>query len=289
MIIVTGANGTLGRGVVERLLDRVPAREVGVCVRDPQAARPLADRGVRVRRGDFTDPGSLAHAFEGADRVLVVSVDATGPTAIGMHRTAIHAARDAGAARIVYTGHMGARPGSPFAPMPDHAAAEEDLRSSGVPFTSLRNGFYASSALMLLQSALATGELAVPDDGPVAWTAHADLAEAAAIALTDDAPAGGVLDGPTPPLTASDALDTAEVAALASDVTGRRIRRVVVPPDDYRAGLIAHGAPEHVADILVGMFAAAAKGDFATVDPTLAGLIGRAPRTLRATLATAVG
>jgi uncharacterized protein YbjT (DUF2867 family) len=287
MIIVTGANGKLGRGVVESLLNRFPAHDVGVCVRDPHVARPLADRGVRVRRGDFTDPGSLAHAFEGADRVLVVSVDTTGPDAVAMHRTAIRAARDAGAARIVYTSHAGARPSSAFAPMSDHAAAEEDLRGSGVPFTSLRNGFYASTAVMLLQSALATGELAVPEDGPVAWTTHSDLAEAAAVALHDDVPHGGVLDGPTPALTACEALDMAEVAALASYVTGRTIRHVVVPPDDYRARLIAHGAPEHAAELLVGMFAAAREGDFATMGPTLADLLGRAPRTLRDALASA--
>jgi len=57
-----------------------------------------------------------------------------------------------------------------------------------VPFTSLRNGFYASSVVMQLSR-----ELAVPEDGPIAWTAHADLAEVAALVLT-----GGDLDGLTP-------------------------------------------------------------------------------------------
>ncbi|MGV9899573.1 NmrA family NAD(P)-binding protein, partial [Streptomyces tendae] len=67
MIIVTGATGQLGRRIVEHLLTRVPAEQVGVSVRDPGSprARTFADRGVRVRRGDFADAGSLAHAFEG--------------------------------------------------------------------------------------------------------------------------------------------------------------------------------------------------------------------------------
>lgn len=156
--------------------------------------------------------------------------------------------------------------------MPDHAATEEALEHSGVPFTSLRNGFYATSALMLLEFALRTGELAVPQDGPVSWTAHDDLAEAAAIALTTD-----VLDGFTPPLTGAEAIDMTGVAAIASELTGRPVRRVVVPDDDYRAGLLAHGVPEAAA----GMFKACRQGEFAAVDPALARLIGRPPASLR--------
>ena len=64
MIIVTGANGQLGRAFAERLLERVPTAQIGVSVRDPEKARDLDERGVRVRRGDFDDAASLAHAFE---------------------------------------------------------------------------------------------------------------------------------------------------------------------------------------------------------------------------------
>ncbi len=270
MIIVTGANGQLGRMVAERLLKHVPAGEIGVSVRDVEAARDLRAQGVRVRRGDFDDPETLPHAFEGASQVLIVSTGTTGETAVQGHRTAIDAAAAAGAKRILYTSHMGANPSSPFHPMPDHAATEEALRRSGVPFTSLRNGFYASSALELVRSALETGVLAVPEDGPVAWTAHADLADAAVLALTDEA-----LDGLSPALTGPEVIDMAGIAEILTRVTGRPIRRVVVSDDDYRAQLVAHGAPESAADLLVGLFAASRRGDFAPVDPTLADVLGR--------------
>ncbi|MGN9786450.1 SDR family oxidoreductase [Nonomuraea sp. ZG12] len=283
MIIVSGANGKLGRAVVERLLDRVTPEHIGVCVRDPERARELAERGVRVRRGDFADAVGLEHAFEAASRVLIVSVDALGEEALRLHRTAIDMAGKAGAERIVYTSHMGSNLASLFAPMPDHAATEAELERSGVRFTSLRNGFYAATVLMLLSTALHTGELAVPQDGPVSWTSHGDLAEAAAIALTED-----VLDGVTPALTGAEAIDMTGLAALASELTGRSIRRVVVPDDDYRAGLVAHGAPEAVADMLVGMFAASRRGEFAQVAPDLARLIGRSPESLREVLRPAI-
>jgi NAD(P)H dehydrogenase (quinone) len=269
MIVVTGATGQLGGAVVERLLARQPAEEIGVSVRDPAEANALADRGVRVRRGDYDDTASLAHAFEGAEQLLLVSAAATGEAALRQHRTAIDAARAAGVHRIVYTSHMGANPASPFAPMPDHAATEALLEASGLAFTALRNGFYTSSGRMLLGQALETGELAAPADGPVSWTAHDDLAEAAAIVLTDE----GRFEGPTPPLTGSAALD---LAALAEEVLGRPIRRTVLTDAQY-----AESLPAPAAAMLLGLFAASRAGEFAAVDPTLGELLGRPPLTVR--------
>ena len=273
MIVVTGATGQLGSAVVERLLARQPADAIGVSVRDPAKARALADRGVRVRRGDYDDAASLADAFAGAEQLLLVSAAATGERALRQHRTAIDAARAAGVRRIVYTSHMGANPASPFAPMPDHAATEALLAASGLAFTALRNGFYTASGRMLLGQALETGELAAPADGPVSWTAHDDLAEAAAVVLTEE----GRFEGPTPPLTGSAALD---LAGLAAEALGRPIRRTVLTDAQYREAL-----PEPVAEMLLGLFAASRAGEFAAVDPTLGELLGRPPLTVRAVLA----
>jgi uncharacterized protein YbjT (DUF2867 family) len=280
MIIITGATGQLGRGIVERLLAILPAGQLGVSVRDPGKAADLAARGVRVRRGDFAEPSSLAAAFEGASQVLIVS----GPADPAPHRAAIEAARDAGAAHILYTSHMGASPDSLFAATASHAATERHLAESGVRFTALRNGFYATTILWTLMPALETGELVLPEDGPVSWTAHADLADAAVIALTTDRR----LEGITPALTGPEALDYTAVAAVASELTGREIKRVTVPDDEWKAGFIARGMPAAAADFTLGIFAGSRRGEFAAVDPALGRLLGRAPRTVRDVLAAAL-
>ena len=145
MIVITGATGQLGSLIVASLLERVPAQDVGVSVRDPSRAADLAERGIRVRRGDFGEPDSLADAFEGAGQVLIVSANETGGKLVAAHRAAIDAARTAGAKRILYTSHQGAAADSMFAPMPDHAATEAYLAAAGTPFTALRNGFYATT------------------------------------------------------------------------------------------------------------------------------------------------
>ena len=283
MIIVTGANGKLGRAVVERLLDRIPAERIGVSVRDPEKAQDLGQRGVRVRRGDFGDAASLGDAFEGASRVLIVSVDRLGEEAVRQHQAAISAARAAGAGRIFYTSHAGADPIGAFPPGRDHAATEVALRESGVAFTSLRNGFYAQTAAFLVGAALGTGELRAPLDGPINYTAIPDLAEATAIALADEG-----LDDTILTLTGAEAVDAAGLAAMASALAGRPIRRVIVSDDEYRAGLVAHGVPEPQAAMFLTLFVAARQGAFTRVDPTLARLIGRPPTPVRDALKEAI-
>ncbi|MEV0208513.1 SDR family oxidoreductase [Streptomyces sp. NPDC050788] len=285
MIIVTGATGKLGRRTVERLLDRIPADRVGVSVRDPRKAQDLADRGVRVRQGCFDDPDSLVHAFEGAEQLLLVSLDRTGGECVTGHRTAIDAAVKAGVRRILYTSQMGAAHDSRFQPCRDHAETEDMLRATGLPWTALRNGFYAASALQFLESARQTGEITLPADGPVAWTGHDDLAEATAAILTDE----GRFEGPTPPLTGPAALDFDTVAEIATRATGRPFTRTVVPDDAFREQAVAHGALAPIADLLLSIFAAARNGEFSVVDPTLAELIGRKPAGFESLLERAWG
>jgi NAD(P)H dehydrogenase (quinone) len=280
VIIITGATGRLGSQIVDQLLERVPADRVGVSVRDTGRAADLVARGVRVRRGDFTDPESLADAFESATQVLVVSTNETGGTAVAQHAAAIDAARAAGAERILYTSHQAAGADSVFAPMPDHAATERYLAGTGTPFTALRNGFYAGTVPLLLGRALETGELVAPADGPVSWTTHTDLAEAAAIILTDE----GRFDGATPPLTAPDALDLKDIAGVLTEVTGRTIHRIVADDDEWTADLIGRGVPAGQAHMLLGMFRASRRGEFATTGSTLETLLGRAATPVRSIL-----
>jgi len=282
MIVVTGATGRLGRRVVQALLEIVPARDIAISVRDPAKAADLAAQGVRVRRGDFAEPASLGDAFAGATRLLLVSSNAaaSGGDPIAQHRDAIDAARAAGVRRIVYTSHMGASATSAFPPMRDHARTEAMLADCGIAWTALRNGFYASTVPQLIGDAAAQGAIEAPADGPVAWTAHADLATAAARVLV----AGGH-HGPTPPLTATDALNLDAVAGIVSDLTGKPVERRLVSDDVQASRLAAAGLPPAAVEITMGIYRAARAGEFAQTHPLLAELIGRPPVTLRDVLA----
>jgi len=276
MIVITGATGALNGATVDHLLDRVPAREIAVAVRDVTKAQRFGERGVQIRRADYADPASLPAAFTGADQLLLVSSSDPGADHVSLHRSAIDAATAARVGRILYTSHQGAALDSPFSPARGHAATEQLLAQSGIAWTSLRNGFYTHSLAWLAGPWQETGLITVPADGPVSWTAREDLAEAAALILASD----GDYDGPTT-LTAAAAPTFSEIAGIASELTGRKIECVVVDSEEWLADRVTAGQPEFVARFTLGMYEAAHEGFFAGIDPLLGALLHREPRSVR--------
>ena len=280
MIVVTGATGALNGATVDHLLALVPPEEVVVAVRDPARAARFADAGVAVRRADYADPASLPAAFAGADQLLLVSSSDPHADAVALHRTAIDAAVAAGVGRILYTSHQGAALGTPFGPGRDHARTEDLLAASGIPWTSLRNGFYAHSLGWLVGPWRETGVISVPVDGPVSWTAREDEAEAAAVIIASD----GAYEGLTT-LTANAAPTFTDVAEIASAVVGQTVRSEVLGVEPWVAAQVAGGRPEGMARFALGMFEAAHEGFFAGTDPLLTTVLGREPRTVHDELA----
>ena len=270
MIVVSGATGRLGGAVLAELLKHLPAEEVGASTTRPDELTRFSEAGVRVRRGDFDDPVSLAHSFDGADRLLLVSAPRHGEAAIAAHRVAIDAARDAGVGRLFYTSHVGADALSPFPPAVTHAATEVMLRESGIAFTALRNGFYADTPLRLVRGAAESGVLRVPADAPVSWTMHRDLAPGIAALLMDAA-----VDIPAINLTAGQAMDMAELAEAGRRILGRAIRHEQITDEDFTADLVANGAPAIAVTMTLGIFLASRQRHLGIVDPALTKLLGR--------------
>jgi uncharacterized protein YbjT (DUF2867 family) len=277
-IVVTGANGGLGSEVVRQLLSLAPASNIGVSVRDPDRARSFAERGVRVRFGDFDHPASLDAAFAGAQRVLVISTLADNDTRFAQQRNAIDAARRVGGQHVYYTS-IPQRRGSPFAATPGHVETEAYLAECGVAHTIVRNGNYMENLPMFLGPAPATGDLALPPDGPVAWVSRADLAEGIARLML-----GGGHAGESLLLTGPEALDFEAIAAIASNILGRRITRRVIDGPAWAQAMIARGAPAPVARLLQTGWISRAAGELAQVDPTLGEIVGRPLRTVREVL-----
>lgn len=175
-VIVTAANGRLGSAVVEQLVQVSPASLLAVSVRDPRAVQRWAELGVDIRHGDFDLPETLTPAFEGAERLLIISTSSPNDVRVRQHRNAIEAARRAGVRRLYYTSIV-QREGSPFTPAEGHAQTEADLMQSGLAATILRNGQYMENLSLFLHLGLDGHRIALPADGPTAWVALRDLAE----------------------------------------------------------------------------------------------------------------
>ncbi|WP_018682632.1 SDR family oxidoreductase [Actinokineospora enzanensis] len=281
-ILVTGATGHLGGLITRRLLDRVPATDLAVSVRDTTKAADLATLGVDVRQGDFTRPDTLR--FTGVDTLLLVSADGPDELRKAAQRDAVDAAVKAGVQRLIYTSVSDAAT-SPLSLAKVHAATEAHIRDTGIPFTFLRNGMYHENYTASLSGALDRGSLVTSTGtGAIASVSREDLAEAAAIVATTPGH-----DGATYELTGPRAWTFDELASLASSVTGKPLPHVSVTDAELRAALVAAGLPDFVADLLTDINANIRTGTLSQVRPDLATLLDRAPtpieHTVRAALA----
>src|SRR5438067_166464 len=103
-LFVTGATGQFGGLVILDLLRTVPAAQVVAGVRDAgsEGARKLAGLGVELRTADYAKPDTLAIAFEGIERLLLISSSELGRR-VAQHQNVIAAAKAAGVRLIAYT------------------------------------------------------------------------------------------------------------------------------------------------------------------------------------------
>ncbi|MCP1438579.1 NAD(P)H dehydrogenase (quinone) [Erwinia persicina] len=270
MIAVTGATGQLGRLVIDALLKRTSAEELVAVVRSPAKAADLAALGVQVRQGDYNQPQTLADAFRGVDKVLLISSSEVGQRE-AQHKAAIEAAKAAGVKLLAYTSLLHAD-SSPMGLADEHRATEQALIASGVPYVILRNGWYSENYAASIAPALTHGVfIGAADEGKIASATRQDYAEAAAAVLTSDAPVDKVYE-----LAGDEAYTLTQFAAEIAQASGKAVRYQNLPQDDFAAALKAAGLPDGLAEMLADSDANAAKGALYDDSHTLSRLIGRA-------------
>ena len=277
-LLVTGGAGHLGRRVLELLL-AANAGKLVTTTRSPEKLSDLAARGVEVRKADFDDPTTLAAAFAGVDRLLLISTDALAYPGqrIAQHKAAIDAAVAAGVKHLLYTSFVRTEPGNPAIVAADHYATEQALAASPLDWTILRNNLYSEVLLMSLPQVVAMGQLiSAGNGGKPAYVTREDCARAAAAALAAQTTGRSTLN-----ITGPEALSDAEIAQLASEVSGRPVQFVSVSVADKRNGLIGAGLPPMVADIMLSFEAATAQGFVGDVSTAVADLTGIAPQGVR--------
>jgi NAD(P)H dehydrogenase (quinone) len=276
-VVVTGASGHLGRLVTEELLERVPASELVLVSRHPDALSDLQARGATVRRADFDEPDSLVPAFSGGDRMLMISTLAVGRR-VPQHRAAIEAASKAGVQHVVYTSFPKPVADHPVGPIAtEHGETEELLHASGLDWTVLRNATYAELQVPPGALAIAGGKLYTnAGEGRLVSVSRRDCARAAAAVMTTDGHAGKTYD-----VTGEEALSQTELAGLLSEVSGRAVELIPVGDKMLSWGLTRNGAPKPIARAIVAFGKAVREGYYDVVDPAVTTLTGAPPRSLR--------
>jgi uncharacterized protein YbjT (DUF2867 family) len=264
MIVVAGATGNVGLALARVLTE---AGEAVTAVSRGVAAAALPD-GVRHHRADLADPESLRPALAGADAMFIML---PGNDVRLDPRSIVDVVVSAGASRIVLLSSqaVGTRPDAEsYAPL---RRIEDVIERSGLEWTHLRPGAFASNALAWAPSARAEHTIAAPfADVALPVVDPQDIAEVAATTLRRPGHGGRtyVLTGPEP-------ISPRQRAHIIGDALGEPLTFVELTREQAREQLAA-AMPEPLIEGTLG-FNGAPTPEEQQVSPDAATVLGRPP------------
>jgi uncharacterized protein YbjT (DUF2867 family) len=260
-ILITGATGNVGSAV----LDNLGTADVGLraLAHDESKARSLRDRGVEAVVGDFLEPETLSPALEGVGTVLLVTP--IHPEQVAQACNVIKAAKESGNdPRIVRLSVHQASHQAPARNSRQHADIEDELASSGLPYTLLRPTTFMQNTLMAARTVASEGRIYQPfKDGRLGMIDARDIGEVAAKVLAEEGHEGKVYT-----LTGPAAISFYDVAQALSEVLGKEVSYVPIPLEKAKEAMLDMGLSEWRADVLIEYAKAHSEGysDFTTKD-----------------------
>lgn len=244
MICVTSASGTVGSEVIRRLeAENIPFRAAFFSQAKAEAAHA---RGVEVAIIDYNRPETLRSAFQGCDRLFLAAPNVSNQTQLELN--AVEAAKAAGVRHIVKLSVLGADDAYSLARV--HRPSEEAIEASGMAWTFLRPNGFMQNAVTFMGPSI-RGEGAFYSATGQAKMSHVDVRDVAAVAVK--ALTASAHEGKIYTLTGPEALTYDEMADELSQVLGREIRHIDLPPEDLKGAMLAGGMSEDIADVLLDL------------------------------------
>ncbi|WP_329398659.1 NAD(P)H-binding protein [Streptomyces melanogenes] len=268
MILVTGATGTVGGEVARLLAADHPLR---ILARRPERVT-VAGPAVDVVAGEYADRDSLDRALKGVRAAFLV----TGSIGERDDVRFVEAARAAGVRHLVKLSALAVTdPAADDLITARQRENETAVRESGLAWTLLRPRAFMTNTLSWARSVREDGVVrALYGDAPNATVDPRDIAEVAALALTEP----GAHEGRAYALSGPAAVTAAEQTALLGAALGRPLRFEELGPERARAALLAR-YPQPVAEALLHSAERQRAGAKAGVSPTVQELTGRPARS----------
>ena len=271
-ILVIGATGNIGRVVVKRLTQQGLA--VRAATRNP--ARYPAQQGVTPIYFDYEKPETFAPALVGIQQLFAIA----GPASTGMDlpfAPFVVQAQRAGVQHLVLVTTMPILRSDGLHVWDE---VEQPVLEAGLPYTFLRpNWFMQAFVDSFMATMVKQGRLCVPAaEERISLIDARDIGAAAATVLTGEEHRNRAYT-----LTGGEALNFAEIAATITQACGYPVQYHHEPLENLGVTDInTAGGTLTALKNLNYLFKTLRQGSFATVDPTVAALIGRPPTTFAA-------
>lgn len=237
MILVTGAAGNVGSEIVRLLVNE--GHPVRVLSRNPEQVSRFP-KSVQFALGDLENPETLKNPLTGIKKAYLLAHAMELPA---VARKFIKVAREVGVKHIIL--NSSAMP--PKTKIGEwHLEAEKELKASGLLWTMLRPGNYASNTSRWAGMIRSQGTVFAPGNNKTVPIDPRDVGAVAAKIL-----GGSGHEGKTYVLTGPEALSPSEQVACVSKAIGKPLKYVEVPLATARANMLRSGMPEKMADAIL--------------------------------------
>jgi uncharacterized protein YbjT (DUF2867 family) len=270
LILVTGATGNTGTGLVPTLLGA--GARVRALVHTADKAEALRKQGAEVVVADLGKPETLDAAVAGVDRIYMCLSNGAEQAKHG--RNLIAAARRAGRPHIVHHSAHGSEKSRIIRHIQEIEAA---LRASGLPWTIIRPTFFMQNLMMAIPTVKSQGALYFPmKQGRMAMTDVRDIVEVAAKLLLEGGHEGEVLT-----LTSPEANTFGELATMLGSELGKPVSYVDVPVSAARESMVGMGMDPWIVDGYMELFEGFADGFGREPSKDVEGLLGHPAHSAR--------
>jgi NAD(P)H dehydrogenase (quinone) len=275
-VLVTGATGKIGSRLVRRLAaqDDIAVR---VFARNAAKAAPLISSGAELAVGTLEDAPAVRAALDGIDTLVLIT--AASPLAAGQASALLAAAKETCVRKIVRISVFKAAVDGPTDITRQHGRTDSEIQASGLTFTILRPPFFMQNlCLMVARTIVSTGKLYFgTGDGKLAMIDLRDIVDCVEHSVVSDA-----YDNQVFTLTGPESISFHDIAGRLTDILGRPVHYVSVPPEAVEQSIRAMGMGEWYAQVMRDFCRAYSEnwGDLTT--DCVARITGRAPRSFDA-------
>jgi len=264
---INGASGKLGAAIVRELEARGAGEQVVAISRSPEGLTVTGE----ARHGDYDQPQTLAAAYAGLDRlVLIPSADLQPGVRSTQIKAAVDAALAAGVSHIFLLSAAGTRQAEVPALGESYWTSEQHLIGNAPAWTIIRMNYYSESMAEEILQSQGQGALVGFGDERVGYVSRDDLAAAVAGAVLGDGHAGAIYNATGPAIVTG-----AERAEIASEVLGKPLAYAVIAPEQLSAGMTQMGLPAHIVSAVVEIKTQFVRGFFDVITSDVERLSGR--------------
>lgn len=276
MILITGATGNLGTSVTDQLLKITDPDKFSALARNAEKASSLKEQGIQVRIADFNDVSTLATAFQGVKKLLLIST--MDMNRLKQHENVVDAAVKSGVEHIIYTGLSikDINTSGVKDLMISHFQTEDYIKQSGLTYTFVRNTMYADAIPQIVGHDVVEGGIFLPGgEGKVPYALRREMGEGIANLLLQDGHENKTYD-----ITGSNSYSYNDIAQELSLILNKSIKYIDADAKTFANILKKSGVPEFAIYLLAGTVYDIKEHQYEIESNILESLLGRPTASL---------